>query len=234
MLWRQMANPEGWRPAPLGNKVLAVSLAVIAGARRGTTPGWKSLIYPATHSTSGLAKVAPIHSPIYTARMTIGYGLCLIHIERQTSRGHLRRKRDGSEDRRREHQTCDCPYFHVSLSLLTGARAEIIRCPDPTYHGWRDHTNLWLPDRARRHHRSLTTSYPRRRRWSYGVGRQGVMEDLWISALREDEAESPGGLIAQVHFGFDRQLNRKVGGLCPAESPHCLRKRPRAVKVRLT
>jgi hypothetical protein len=65
------------------------------------------LIRPATHSASGLAKVAPVHSPTYAARMPIGDGLGSIDIERETARGDLRRKRDGGEDRRREHQTYD-------------------------------------------------------------------------------------------------------------------------------
>lgn len=65
------------------------------------------LIYPATHSASGLAIVAPVHSPTYAARVPIGDGLGLIDIERETARSDLRRKRDGGEDRRREHQTHD-------------------------------------------------------------------------------------------------------------------------------
>jgi hypothetical protein len=65
------------------------------------------LIYPATHSPSGLAKVAPVHSPTYATRMPIGDGLGLIDIERETARGDLRRKRNGGEDGRREPQTYD-------------------------------------------------------------------------------------------------------------------------------
>jgi len=40
------------------------------------------LICPATHSTSGLAKITPVHSATYAARMPIGDGLGLIDIER--------------------------------------------------------------------------------------------------------------------------------------------------------
>jgi hypothetical protein len=65
------------------------------------------LIYPATHSASGLAIVTPVHSPTYAARMPIGDGLGLIDIELKTARGDLRRKRNGGEDRRCEHQTYD-------------------------------------------------------------------------------------------------------------------------------
>jgi hypothetical protein len=65
------------------------------------------LIYPATHSASGLAIVTPVHSPTYAARMPIGDGLGLIDIELKTARGDLRRKREGGEDRRCEHQTYD-------------------------------------------------------------------------------------------------------------------------------